>query len=103
MEKSGRRSTHRMDALLKAERLKPHIVRKRLAMDGDESCRRMDVNVSLPGAKAVVSRQEAFRASDQTARGYAAEGFMKKGKGVLHGKVGCYAASPVQLNLRYVA
>jgi hypothetical protein len=90
-----------MASLLKTERLKPHIVRKRLAMEGDESCRRMDVNVSLPGAQAVVPRQVAFRASDQAARGCAAEVFMKKENGKSRGKIGCYAASPVQLNLRF--
>jgi len=89
-----------MDALPKAERRTPHIVRKRLAMEGDESCRRMDVNVSLTGAQAVVPRQVAFRASDQAARGCAAEGSMKKEKGKSRGKIGCYAASTVQLNLR---
>lgn len=98
--KSRQFSTRRMDSLLKAELLKPHIVWKRLAKEGDESRRPMGVCVSLPGAKAVALRQEAMRASDQAARGCAPEGFMKKGKGMLRGKICCYAASSVQLNLR---
>jgi len=81
--RSGQCSNHRTDALLKAERLKPQIARMRLAMKGAESFHPTDV--SLRGAPAVVPRYVGFHASDRAARGCAAEVFVMKGKGMLHG------------------